>query len=270
MPKNLPEKKSPLKQPPPRQAGQSLHEFMEEQFSSEVFSTIATVLAFTIAAAAFWIAFLFKMPPLTMALVFTLLAVVALIVASLHIRKQRNEYRRRKQGRDGERTVGALLEELRKQGYHVFHDIPNAKNATFNIDHALVGPAGVFTIETKTFSKVGTRDEKIQYVNNQLTIPGLPAGIADDALHQANASADFLRGHLTKTTGQIVLVQPILVFPGWYVVEPPRAERTDQQLAVLNEQRIFNLIKNAPQRLETKDIALYAHRINMHINDCYT
>ena len=257
MPKNLPEKKSPLKQPPPRQAGQSLHEFMEEQFSSEVFSTIATVLAFTIAAAAFWIAFLFKMPPLTMALVFTLLAVVAFILASLHIRKQRNEYRRLKQGRDGERTVGAFLDDLRKHGYRVFHDVPNAKNPTFNIDHVIIGPAGVFTIETKTFSKLGTRDEQIRYENGELIIPGVGRGEQTaDLLEQAKASADFIRKQLNKTTGHHVRAQPILTFPGWWIIEPAPDKRSHQPIWVVNHERISTWLVSATTHLSREDIAL--------------
>jgi hypothetical protein len=58
-------------------------------------------------------------------------------------------------GLEGERTVGHALEELRVYGYQVFHDIPGNK---FNIDHVIAGPAGIFTIETKTRSKPGDGD----------------------------------------------------------------------------------------------------------------
>ena len=43
-----------------------------------------------------------------------------------------------------------MLEDLRAQGYAVFHDIPGDG---FNVDHALIGPAGIFAIETKTRAK---------------------------------------------------------------------------------------------------------------------
>lgn len=51
---------------------------------------------------------------------------------------------------DGEKAVGQFLEALRKQGCRIFHDIVGNG---FNIDHVVIGPLGVFTVETKTFSK---------------------------------------------------------------------------------------------------------------------
>ncbi|HEX9145591.1 MAG TPA: nuclease-related domain-containing protein, partial [Candidatus Binatia bacterium] len=47
-------------------------------------------------------------------------------------------------GRNGERDVGQKLEPLRKHGYQVFHDIIGDG---FNIDHVLIGPAGIFTVQ---------------------------------------------------------------------------------------------------------------------------
>src|SRR5271165_1247995 len=54
---------------------------------------------------------------------------------------------RHDRGASGEEHVGALLEELSERGWRVIHD------ATFghgNVDHILIGPPGVFTIETKS------------------------------------------------------------------------------------------------------------------------
>jgi hypothetical protein len=54
-----------------------------------------------------------------------------------------------RQGIEGEKAVGQFLERLREQRYQVFHDLVGDG---FNVDHVLIGPAGVFTIETKTSS----------------------------------------------------------------------------------------------------------------------
>jgi hypothetical protein len=54
---------------------------------------------------------------------------------------------RRDRGATGEEHVGALLAPLTEHGWEVIHD------ATFgqgNVDHILVGPPGVFTVETKS------------------------------------------------------------------------------------------------------------------------
>lgn len=54
---------------------------------------------------------------------------------------------RRDRGARGEESVGALLDELEAHGWHVFHD---ATLGHGNVDHIAIGPAGIFTIETKS------------------------------------------------------------------------------------------------------------------------
>jgi hypothetical protein len=50
-------------------------------------------------------------------------------------------------GAQGEEYVGAILEELRADGWLVIHD---AELERSNVDHIVLGPAGLFTIETKS------------------------------------------------------------------------------------------------------------------------
>jgi hypothetical protein len=54
---------------------------------------------------------------------------------------------RRDRGATGEEHVGALLEGLAGDGWRVVHDVTLGRG---NVDHILIGPAGVFTIETKS------------------------------------------------------------------------------------------------------------------------
>lgn len=172
-------------------------------------------------------------------------------------------------GPRGERTVGALLEDLRRSGYRILHDIPYARKPTFNIDNVAIGPGGVFAIETKTYSKAGTRTEKIRVVDGRLIIPGNdPGAFGSDSLAQAAASADFIRDHLAQTTHHKIFVRPVLVFPGWYVEEPPANARDAPAVWVLNEQRLFEWIGNSPLRLTQADIALYTQRLRLHADDC--
>jgi hypothetical protein len=56
------------------------------------------------------------------------------------------EAERWSRGAEGERKVGAILETL-GPGWHVLHDVSLGRG---NIDHVLVGPGGVFSIETKS------------------------------------------------------------------------------------------------------------------------
>ena len=55
-------------------------------------------------------------------------------------------------GERGELKVAEVLDELRSSGYRAFHDFVGDG---YNIDHVVVGPAGVFAIETKFRSGYG-------------------------------------------------------------------------------------------------------------------
>jgi Nuclease-related domain len=56
-------------------------------------------------------------------------------------------------GYRGERTVGDLLAMLSPLGYKVVHGIPYTDDhGTHNIDHAVVGPSGIYAVETKNWT----------------------------------------------------------------------------------------------------------------------
>ncbi|MDE3041335.1 MAG: NERD domain-containing protein [Nitrospirota bacterium] len=92
-------------------------------------------------------------------------------------------------GREGERVVGQMLEPLREKGYQVFHDIPGDG---FNIGHAIVGPAGIFTVETKTRTKPMSGSSKIVYDGHAIRIEDGPS--FQKPLKQARAQAQWLAG----------------------------------------------------------------------------
>lgn len=54
---------------------------------------------------------------------------------------------RHDRGAKGEEHVGGLLDGLGGKGWHAIHD---ASLGNGNVDHILIGPAGVFTVETKS------------------------------------------------------------------------------------------------------------------------
>ncbi len=54
---------------------------------------------------------------------------------------------RQDRGAVGEEQVGGLLEVLAEEGWRVIHDVTLGHG---NVDHILIGPAGVFTVETKS------------------------------------------------------------------------------------------------------------------------
>lgn len=55
-----------------------------------------------------------------------------------------------RRGADGEERMGRILERL-PRGWHVFHDLTIGSRGA-NIDHLVIGPAGVFTVNTKNLA----------------------------------------------------------------------------------------------------------------------
>jgi hypothetical protein len=155
-------------------------------------------------------------------------------------------------GARGEREVGRALEAMRTLGYEVFHDIPGDG---FNVDHALIGPGGVFAIETKTISKRRSSEAKIEYDGQRVLIDGQAPD--RDPIAQACGSAAHLRDLIRRTTDREVAVRPVVVFPGWYTTPQPRGA----DVWVLNLPGLRSFLEHEPARLSREDIALYRDRL---------
>lgn len=72
----------------------------------------------------------------------TLLLAILIVTHSIIPLVERHE-----RGASGEEEVGALLESLRHLGWQVLHDMGFGHG---NVDHLLIGPGGIFTVETKS------------------------------------------------------------------------------------------------------------------------
>lgn len=113
-----------------------------------------------------------------------------------------------KRGHD--RRVSEILDRIRAKGFAVFHDLPEDG---FNIDHVVIGPSGIYAIETKTRSGSGS----IDYSGDEALILGGKINEAR-ALRQARASAGALCLHLKDYLNDQLGVKSLLVFVGdWRV-----------------------------------------------------
>lgn len=115
-------------------------------------------------------------------IMFSVPAVLALLYAAFRIWRALPRLRALRQGLEGEQAIGQFLERLREHGYSVFHDVVGSG---FNIDHVLIGPGGVFTIETKTWSNPASRVAKIRYDGVTIRL---------DTLDRESCSASALPG----------------------------------------------------------------------------
>lgn len=121
-------------------------------------------------------------------------------------------------GHEAQLAVGQELAELGRAGFRLFHDFP-AHEGQFNIDHVLVGPSGVFLVETKGRAKPGRKVAtdapwEVQYGGKGLQFPGW---VETEPLLQAQRNADWLQKWLSSAVGQAIAVQPVVALPGWFV-----------------------------------------------------
>ncbi len=129
----------------------------------------------------------------------------------------------------GERVVAEHLEPLKAAGYRVFHDVPagdplgDAATAPRNLDHVVIGPTGIFAIETKTRRKGRAR---VGFMANEIIFDGstlaFPWGEDRHGLDQAQHQADWLASFLENQLGHAVPVHAVLVFPGWMIIRKGR------------------------------------------------
>ena len=151
-------------------------------------------------------------------------------------------------GLRGEWLVAETLSFLLKDGYRVYHDFPLkdlAKGA--NIDHIVVGPTGVFAVETKMRRKhrkvQGKREShEVEYDGRHLKFPNFED---DHGIDQAIANAKYLEQFIRKETGIAQPVEPILVLPGWYVIQ-----KVPGKLQVISHKVVADRIKKNRNRLD--------------------
>jgi hypothetical protein len=89
----------------------------------------------------------------------------------------------------------------------IFHDLIGND---FNVDHVLVGPAGIFTVETKTFSKPARGNAKVTFDGENVLVNGFRPD--RDPVTQARAQANWLRNLVLESTGRKVVVRSVVLF----------------------------------------------------------
>ncbi|WP_403020875.1 nuclease-related domain-containing protein [Salinibacterium sp. GXW1014] len=107
------------------------------------------------------------------------------------------------EGALGEIRVGALLERLGPE-WAVLHAVPVGTRGS-DIDHVLVGPAGVYTVNTKRHP--GAR---IWLGERMLMVAGQKTDYLRNSRHEAARAAKLL----SAATGEDVTVRPLLVLVG--------------------------------------------------------
>jgi len=216
------ETKSPIREPSLPQPGDSSQTIMEDRWFDRVMLPFLVTSLLGVLAVMEWLDLAFKHSPW----IWTVFFVASAFFTASRYRSMQIELRQRHQGIQGERVVGQLLENMRSLGCKIYHDISEEK---YNIDHVIIGPHGVFSIETKAPSMPSKGRPTVDFDGETVTVDGYKPD--RDPVDQAKAAAHRVREILRQMTGQETRVTPVLLYVNWFVEPSTR----DDSIIVMNQ-----------------------------------
>lgn len=161
--------------------------------------------------------------PLVAASVIIVMSIVLIMTLAKVFKNARNVFTL-KLGYECEIAVAQELDRLMLLGYRVFHDIQGDE---FNIDHIVVGPNGVFAIETKGRRRPMSKEvdkrsrHKVTCYDGRLEFP---SWTETEVFNQANRQAKWTSKWLSSATGNPITAMPVIVLPGWYIERKERSQ----------------------------------------------
>jgi hypothetical protein len=181
------------------------------------------------------------------------IAIVGTVAAAIWFWRLLPIARRLNRGERGELHVADMLEELRSNEYRPIHDI--VRNG-FNVDHVVVGPGGVFAIETKYRSGNGNitlRKEGV-FVGDRVE--------EKDCLKQARGSAAAISDLIYESCSRREWVMPIVVFVGDWKI---RNDWRDTDARVFTPAGLLRYVRNQQPRLTRTEIQLIASHLERSV-----
>ncbi|MBN1317976.1 MAG: NERD domain-containing protein [Anaerolineales bacterium] len=247
-------KKSPLKSAPLRNPGQSLDEQINDLMEDAVTKYFFLITGYLILAVIDWMrwfGFTSNHPIFS-----TIVFFVVLIYCGYKLYGIYKQLKQLNLARDGEKVVGQYLDDLRSEGARVLHDIVGDK---FNIDHVIFSVHGLFVVETKTFQKPAKGNAIIRSDNTNVYVNNFP--IERNPIIQGKALSKWLQEVLEKSTGKKFPIQPVVVFPGWFVEKM----RGHEEVWILNPKALPTFIRNSPKKLSVDDVHLAFYHLSLYV-----
>lgn len=139
---------------------------------------------------------------------------------------------RHERGATGEEQVGSLLETLVGEGWSVIHD---ASFGHGDVDHILIGPPGLFTVETKSHP-------------GPITVRAIHGGTLEQARSEQRA--------IERITGEPV--EPLIVYSrAW--VDRPLARR--KGVRIVPARLLLSFLERKPATLSAEEIERARRRV---------
>ncbi len=238
------------------QAGESLTRERDRLFEDFIILGVGALFSITVAGMEIWRWWTIAPPQPTAAVV---VAAIVTTFALVRGRKQVRLMRDLSLGIEGERVVGHEFEELRAEGWQVFHDI---ESDGFNLDHVLIGKRGIFVIDTKARRKPKQGNAVVEFDGQRLLVGGFEPD--RDYVKQAAAARRWLVDLLKRDAGRTFPVRSVILFPEWFVKGMP-AKGAD--LWVLNPEGLPKFLPREVECMERSDVELVATLLAKHIRD---
>ena len=244
-----------------RQPGQRLREQLEIHVTGLFFYIGGALVVAWVIALAEWILLWIGRP--TGPQLPTIMAISLTVIAAVGFRRWFRRAKALARGERGERLVAHILDELAEHGYRAIHDVPVKLDdgRDVNIDHVLIGPAGVFAIETKFRSG----NPQVQYNGKRILVEGREED--RDALSQARASAASTREIIERVTGRTGRVRAVVLYANCRVTTRSGADEwvlaPTQLKAWIKQEERWNGPKGAI--LDRESINACARAIESHV-----
>jgi hypothetical protein len=149
-------------------------------------------------------------------------------------------------GAKGEEKVGKELTKL-PEGWHVLHAV-QVSDAGTDIDHVLIGPAGVFTLNTKRHP-----NGKVTVYERALYVNGTKVEYVQKSRGEARRATRLLSG----ACGFTVSVRSVIVFVD--LADIKEKGRPDDVL-VTTRRRLIDLLRSLPTVLDTEQVRIIQRR----------
>lgn len=160
----------------------------------------------------------------------------------------RNDERVWRIGADGEEAVAARLASLGPE-WRTLHAVPVGKNGA-DIDHIVIGPAGVFTVNAKKHPNTS-----IWVGGNTFLVNGTRKDYIRNSRHEAERAERLLRAQLGHPIAVTAIIAVIGAHRGLTVKEQPR----DGKVAVIARKKITDYLLRLPTVLAPHHIdAIYS------------
>lgn len=147
-------------------------------------------------------------------------------------------------GANGEEVIGARLDKLEQHGWHVLHAVPIGNRGS-DIDHLLIGPGGVWTINTKNHPR-----KSVWVSSNQIRVDGQIVPY----LRNSRFEADRVRKILAEQLGWEPFVKSALVLMTGTIVPDVTVKKMPEDVLILDRMDIPGIFTRSTRRLEPASI----------------